>query len=91
MQLRITRDPHNWILQKFVEGGINSRTGRIGPDHWKDIGYYGQLFELASAALNRSIVVPEGLLEEQVPALLRAIKEAEARLTIMLKAEHNEE
>lgn len=90
MQLRIKRIPHNWVLQELRPGGPHPITGNVGPDHWEDVGFYGQLCDLARAALNRSIIVPEGLLAEQMPALIKAVKEAEARLASMLTAPKEE-
>lgn len=66
--------------------GINRKTKRQSTGHWRTVGYYGKLFDLAAYLLNYQIETPTGTLTEQIPALIAEIKAAEARITEILKA-----
>ena len=88
MEFRIAKIPYNWALQELMTDAVSKKDGSPIPDYWVNIGYYGKLRDLAAALLNRSIIVPDGTLTEQIPALIEAIKEAETRLESMLSKEY---
>jgi hypothetical protein len=72
-------DPKNWTLEEW-RTGPNRKTRELSPGHWAVVGYYGKLEDLIKALVNRQIVLPDGTLAEQIPALLSELKAAEARI-----------
>ena len=79
-QFRIRRDSYNWILEWWLEGGINQKTGLPSEGFWGNAAYYGKLKDLVPYLVDKSIVLPDNGNE-----ILQAIKDAEANILKQLE------
>jgi len=82
-------DRFSWALELWVEGGIKRGTRKQSQDHWQLIGYYGKFSDLVIYLVDQQIQVPEGTLENQIPALIAEIKRVEK--SILRQLEQNDQ